>query len=133
MIKYGSYFAMLLSLLSGIVISFTEYWYLIFVPLFFIALFFASTKKFSLLLGVLGSLGILLQIFVYNGNYRLNEAALIGNVAGIPGGAVIFLAFTFLFGLLLAFPGALAGYSVSPAILPLIEKSPEKPAEKEKS
>lgn len=131
MMKYGSYFAMILSLMSGILISFTEYWYLIFVPLFIISMFFANTKKFSLLLGVLGAFGILLQIFAYNGNYRLKEAALIGNIAGIPGGAVIFLAFTFLFGFLFAFLGALAGYSVSPAIQPMIEKSQHKPVEKE--
>lgn len=131
MMKYGSYFAMILSLMSGILISFTEYWYLIFVPLFIISMFFANTKKFSLLLGVLGAFGILLQIFAYNGNYRLKEAALIGNIAGIPGGAVIFLAFTFLFGFLFVFLGALAGYSVSPAIQPMIEKSQHKPVEKE--
>ena len=131
MMKYGSYYAMALSLVSGILISFTEYWYLIFVPLFIISMVFANTKKFSLLLGVLGAFGILLQIFAYNGNYRLKEAALIGNVAGIPGGAIIFLAFTFLLGFLLSFLGALAGYSVSPAIQPLIEKHQHKPAEKE--
>ncbi|MCL4350078.1 MAG: hypothetical protein M1414_04965 [Candidatus Thermoplasmatota archaeon] len=114
--KYRVIGGILLSLVSGILLAFTQYWFLVFIPLFFIGAFLSMSKKESFLFGLFSALGMVVQILAYNGSYRLQEATVVSNVAGLPGGAVIFMVFTLLIAMLLGFFGAMAGYSISPLL-----------------
>ena len=60
--KYRVIGGILLSMVSGILLAFTQYWFLVFIPLFFIGAFLSMNKKESFLFGLFSALGMVVQV-----------------------------------------------------------------------
>ncbi|MCL5678835.1 MAG: hypothetical protein M1301_01215 [Candidatus Thermoplasmatota archaeon] len=114
--RYGISMAFLASLLLSFALSFTNYWYLIFIPEIIVGLFFVALIRHALLVGMGAALGTALQILSYEGSFRLSESALVAGVAGIPGGSAIFLVFTLIIVFVIASLGTVIGMSLNPVI-----------------
>jgi|GEM_PF-3415963 len=114
--RYGTLIAFLSSLLISFALSFTYYWYLIFIPDIIVGLFLVVRIRYALLVGIGAALGTTLQILSYEGSFRLSESALVAGVAGIPGGSAIFFAFTFIIVFIIASLGTAIGMSLNPVI-----------------
>ena len=114
--RYGVPIAFLVSLLLSFALSFTYYWYLIFVPEVIVGMFLVVRIRHALLAGIGAALGTVLQILSYEGSFRLSESALVAGVAGIPGGSAIFLVFTMIIVFVIASLGTIIGMSLNPMI-----------------
>ena len=114
--RYGISIAFLASLLLSFALSFTDYWYLIFIPEIIVGLFLVAHIRHALLVGIGSALGTALQILSYEGSFRLSESALVAGVAGIPGGSAIFLVFTLIIVFVIASLGTVIGMSLNPVI-----------------
>ncbi|MEM4089853.1 MAG: hypothetical protein QXQ46_03745 [Thermoplasmatales archaeon] len=79
-------------------------------------LFLARHLGDSAIVGIGAAIGTVIQIFSYEGSFRLREASLIGSVSGIPGGSAVFLLFTALIVFAIAMLGSLIGASFSPML-----------------
>ncbi|MHB1709145.1 MAG: hypothetical protein ACYCT2_06705 [Thermoplasmataceae archaeon] len=114
--RYGVSMAFVVSLLLSFALSFTYYWYLIFIPEIIVGLFLVMQIRHAFLVGLGAALGTALQILSYEGSFRLSESALVAGVAGIPGGSVTFLIFTMIIVFVIASLGTIIGTSLNPMI-----------------
>lgn len=112
--KYGICIAFVASFAASLLIAFTDYWYLIFIPEVVIGLFLISRTRGAVLTGLAAGLGTVVQIVSYEGSYRVAESSLVSGIAGIPGGSVTLLLFTAIISFVLATLGAIIGSSFSP-------------------
>jgi len=120
--RYSLATAFLISFVLSYALSFSYYWYLIFLPEIIVGLFLVQSAKGSFLIGFAAALGTAVQILSYNGSFRVSESALVANIAGIPGGSVTFLVFTGIIVLVVASLGSVIGVSISPMLKKVEEK-----------
>ncbi|MEM3862272.1 MAG: hypothetical protein QW203_07320 [Thermoplasmatales archaeon] len=100
----------------SIALSFSYYWYLVFIPEIIVGLFCVKSVRGSALVGFSAALGTAVQLLIFEGTFRLSEADLVGKIAGIVDGSTVFLLLTSLIVFAIATPGVLVGYSLNPLI-----------------
>ncbi|MEM0135349.1 MAG: hypothetical protein QXU18_09020 [Thermoplasmatales archaeon] len=104
------------SFLVSIALSFSYYWYLIFIPEMIVGLFCVKSVRGSALVGFAAAVGTAVQLLLFEGTFRLSEVDLVGKIAGVADGSMVFLLLTSLIVFAIATPGVLVGFSLNPLV-----------------
>jgi hypothetical protein len=106
------YAFLLINFAACFLLSYFTLWYFVFVPAALLGLFLRSRWINLAYFGISGAIGAVLPIFLYDVGTRLGDAAVLGGIIGLPGGAAGPLAITCLIAFLLSGSAAVLTSSI---------------------